>query len=141
MPERRVPERLTVDLAGLREVRTDLRRDTDEALRPGLTTARRQLDYGVRFCLALDCAEGRAARASVGHVLAQHRKNAEYQLRVAEGLALALERIVENYSNADMRAAARITEVESELSRAIAQLEKADHDKQGPPAPQRGMLR
>ncbi|MEV4410902.1 hypothetical protein [Catellatospora sp. NPDC049609] len=138
MPERPVHGRLTVDLAGLREISADLRRDTDEDLRPGFATAQRQMRYGARFCLALDCAEGRAARASVNDVLVKHRANAEYQLRVAEALAIALERIVENYADADARAAARVTEVESELSKVVAQLEKRDVPI--PSHPQRGML-
>lgn len=140
MPEQRKPGRLTVDLAGLREVRTDLRHDTDEALRPGLTTAQRQMDWGARFCLALECAEGLAARASVMDVLKKHRENAEYQLRVAEGLAIALERIAENYADADARAAARISEVEAELNRAITQLEKATPTHPRKTAAPRGML-
>ncbi|MFC7243374.1 hypothetical protein ACFQO7_12880 [Catellatospora aurea] len=138
MPERRVPERLTVDLAGLREVRTELRRDTNEALRPGLTTAQRQMAWGARFCLALECAEGLAARQSVNDVLAQHRKNAKSQLQVAEGLATALERIVENYADADRRAAVRISEIEKEVYLAITQLQEAA--KEIPPKPPRGML-
>ncbi|BCJ70920.1 hypothetical protein CS0771_04640 [Catellatospora sp. IY07-71] len=137
MPERPVHGRLTVDLAGLREISADLRRDTDEDLRPGFATAQRQMRYGARFCLALDCAEGRAARASVNDVLDQHRKNAEHQLRVAEGLTIALERIVENYTDADTRAAVRLGEVEAELNRALAQL-TPPVVKQAPPP--RGML-
>jgi hypothetical protein len=139
MPEQPVHGRLTVDLAGLREISADLRRDTDADLRPGFATAQRQIDWGVRFCFALDCAEGRAARASVAEVLQQHKVNAQEQLRIAEGLAIALERIVENYRDADARAAARITEVEAELNRAVTQLQtpspKAAHT---PWAQQRG---
>ncbi|MEV0457167.1 hypothetical protein [Catellatospora methionotrophica] len=141
MPEKRTPERLTVDLAGLREVRADLRRDTNEDLRPGLTTAQRQMAWGARFCLALQCGEGLAARQSVNDVLIQHRKNADYHLRIAEGLTIALERIVENYADADNRAAARITEVEIELNSAITQLEKRALSLERPTAPERGMLR
>ncbi|WP_144121946.1 hypothetical protein [Catellatospora sichuanensis] len=140
MPERRTPERLTVDLAGLREVRADLRHDTEAGLRPGLTAAQYRLGWGARFCLALQSAEGLAARASVNDVLVQHRRNSEYQLRIAEGLVLALERIVENYADADSRAAARISEVETELNRAITQLEKAAMAEKYPPTPPRGML-
>ncbi|GAA1388295.1 hypothetical protein [Catellatospora chokoriensis] len=140
MPERRMPAQITVDLAGLREIRTDLRRDTDEALRPGLTTAKRQMGWGARFCMALECAEGLAARSSVTDVLNRHHENAEYQLRIAESLTIALERIVENYADADARAAARITEIEAELNRAITQLENAARIQQRPSAPLRGML-
>lgn len=140
MSERHKSDRLTVDLAGLREIHTSLRHDTDKDLRPGLVAAQQRMRWGARFCLALDCAEGRAARVSVVDVLRQHHANAEYQLRVAEGLAIALERIVENYADADARSAARIAEVETELNKAITQLEKAALADQSPPPPLRGML-
>ncbi|GAA2379069.1 hypothetical protein Cme02nite_17970 [Catellatospora methionotrophica] len=140
MPEKRTQERLTVDLAGLREVRADLSHDTEAGLRPGLIAAQHRLAWGARFCLALQSAEGLAARVSVNDVLVQHRQNSEYQLRIAEGLVLALERIVENYANADNRAAARINEVETELTRAITQLEKAATAQKNPSSQAHGML-
>lgn len=138
MPERPVHGRLTVDLAGLREISADLRRDTDEDLRPGFATAQRQMRYGARFCLALDCAEGRAARHSVTEVLRQHHANAAYQLQMAEQLATALEQIVENYAAADARSASRIAEVAAELGRVFEQLEQPVQPAQGPPL--KGML-
>ncbi|MEU8075731.1 hypothetical protein AB0B31_09770 [Catellatospora citrea] len=137
MPERRTPVQITVDLAGLREVSASLRHQTD-ALKSDLALAQERMSWGARFCLALDCAEGRAARVSAGDVLAQHRHNAEIQLRITEGLNNALDQIAKNYADADMRAAARIYDVEAELNKAIAELKKAaeaDHA----PLP-RGML-
>jgi hypothetical protein len=96
------------------------------------------LDYGARFCLTLDCAEGQAARASVTEVLRQHHANATYQLQVAERLAMVLERVVENYADADARSADRIAEVDVELSKAFIGLEKTA---QNTPKPSpRGML-
>ncbi|GAB4049499.1 hypothetical protein [Catellatospora paridis] len=137
MPERRTPVQITVDLAGLREVSADLRHQT-EALKSDLAVARRRMGWGARFCLALDCAEGRAARVSAGDVLAQHRHNAEVQLRITEGLNNALDQIAKNYADADARAAARIYDVEAELNKAIAELKRAAETKQAPLL--RGML-
>lgn len=136
MPEKRTPVQITVDLAGLREVSASLRQQT-EALRSDLAVAQRRMGWGARFCLALDCAEGRAARASAGDVLAKHRRNAELQLQITEGLNNALDQIAENYADADARAAARIYDVDAELNKAFAHLRAAATEQ---PSPPRGML-
>ncbi|WP_155369633.1 hypothetical protein [Catellatospora vulcania] len=138
MPEQRVPVQITVDLAGLREVSASLRHQTEADLRPGLATAQRRMGWGARFCLALDCAEGRAARISASDVLALHRDNAKFQLQIIEGLNIALDQIAENYADADLRAAARIYDVDAELNKAIAQLRASAKVHQTPL--QRGML-
>jgi flagellar hook-basal body complex protein FliE len=138
MPEQRVPVQITVDLAGLREVSDSLRHQTEADLRPGLATAQRRIGWGARFCSALDCAEGRAARNSANHVLAQHRKNVEVQLRITEALNEALDQIAKNYTDADIRAAARIYDVDTELNKAIAKMKEAAEAEHAPLP--RGML-
>ncbi|GIF98430.1 hypothetical protein [Catellatospora citrea] len=137
MPERRTPVQITVDLAGLREVSASLRHQT-KALKSDLAAAQLRMGWGARFCLALDCAEGRAARASASDVLAKHRRNAELQLQITEGLNNALDQIAKNYADADARAAARIYDVDAELNKAFAHLREAAKTEQ--PSPPRGML-
>ncbi|MEU8000203.1 hypothetical protein AB0B66_03350 [Catellatospora sp. NPDC049111] len=137
MPERRVPVQITVDLAGLREVSASLRHQTEADLKPGLNAAKDRMGWSAEFCLALDCAEGRAARVSADDVLAQHWRNADLQIQIIEILNNALDQIAKNYADADARAAARIFDVDKELDKAFTLLREAAANQAPPP---RGML-
>jgi hypothetical protein len=94
-------EKIAVDLGQLQETSAKVRSDTDNGLRPGLTSVDSMIQHGVPFGTRSPSGEIEAARHTLLETLRIHRANGEAHLSRAEQLGNVLEIIIANYQDAD----------------------------------------
>lgn len=116
---------LAVDMVEVKRVSADLRIQADGGLASGLGGFAREVERGVLFGWFSPSGETQAARNALWAALHRHRDNAERQLRLGQALAVALEQVLTNYTEADDQAAAALKVLEREISASAKRAEQA----------------
>ncbi|MDI1465260.1 hypothetical protein QEZ54_30270 [Catellatospora sp. KI3] len=108
-----------VDLAGLREVGAEARRQAGD-LAPGLDRCNVLLHQEVRFGLRSPSGFAYAARYQLANAIGQHYANGVQHLAGAKALTAAIDHILASYAHADELSVAKVDALQRIISDAMA---------------------
>ncbi|GHJ48462.1 hypothetical protein Cs7R123_58040 [Catellatospora sp. TT07R-123] len=120
MSDEHAPQKVRVDLIGLKEIATAVQRQTSKELEPGLVRCDQLMQHGARFALHSPSGPGYAARHALVTALTTHFYNGPEHVRAAAALSLAIDNILTNYADADHLAKAKMETVDALLAQAAA---------------------